>query len=225
MLGKHEQHYNNLVADFAPIADAKTENNFNRKEYFKFFDFSLRGKELLDMACGEGTDLLYYQKKGAAVHGFDASAKLLALARKKVLTADLKIGFLEKIPFAADSFDLAVSKYAMQIAKKIDPIYKEVDRVLKKDGLFIFLVTHPIRAFMEKRKNHKDYFKQEIVESIFFSTKVVEKMPTHTMQEYLSDYFLSHFEIISFIEKQEPVAQPVNHDIYPGFMIIKARKK
>jgi hypothetical protein len=36
---------------------------------------------------------------------------------------------------------------------------------------------------------------------------------------------LENFEIISIVEKHDPAAEKIGNDIYPGFMIIKARKK
>ena len=98
-------------------------------------------------------------------------------------------------------------------------------RIIKKKGLFIFLVTHPLRQFIEKKKKNKDYFKKEVVNSIILDATLTVKEPSHTLSEYFSDFFLENFEIISIVEKHDPAAEKIGNDIYPGFMIIKARKK
>lgn len=215
--------YNNFAKDFSKIAAKQDIANINA--IYDQFNFSLKNKKLIDLGCGDGENLVHYQTKGAEVYGVDASKELIKIAKIKLPAADIRVEFFEKLSFKRNYFDVAVSKYAMQHSHKIEPIYKEVVRVLKKDGIFIFLVTHPIRQMFEKQGIIKDYFKQVMVESLILNGQLTVKEPSHTFGEYLSEYFFKHFEIISFTEMLDPSADKIDGNIYPGFMVIKAKKK
>lgn len=84
------------------------------------------------------------------------------------------------------ALSIVVSKWALQVAENLNPIFDEVARILKPGGSFIFLATHPTRQWMEQKRPGKDYFNKEVVESVLFggSLKVYES--THTLSEFLS---------------------------------------
>ncbi len=223
MANKTTKQYDNFADDFSKIATK--QNIVNIKAVYDQLNFPIKNKALLDLGCGDGENLLYYNKKGAKVFGIDASKELIKIAKSKLPKADIRVGFFEKLPFKQNYFDVVVSKYALQHNSKIEPIYKETVRVLKKNGIFIFLVTHPFRQLLEKQKKSKDYFKQVMVESLILDGQLVVREPSHILKEYLSDYFFSNFEMISFVEQFDPAAEKIGNYKYPGFMIIKARKK
>jgi len=220
---KISKQYNGISEEFSNTH--RYENRVNIKSFHEELEYNFKNKKVLDLGCGDGSDLQILKNKGAKIFGLDSSKEMVKLAKKKLNSNNIKTGLFEKIPFEEKYFDFVISKYAMQTSRKIEPIYKETAKVLKSKGYFIFLVVHPFRQFIEKKKIRKNYFKQEIVKSIIFRSKLLVKEPTHTLNEYLSPYFLKHFEIISFIEKYDPAAEKINGDKYPGFMIIKARKK
>ncbi len=62
-------------------------------------------------------------------------------------------------------------------------------------------------------------------DSVILNGTITVQEPTHTMNEYLSEYFLSYFTVEKFIELEDPTAEKVEGRKYPGFFIIKARKK
>jgi len=224
MTDKNLKQYNKFAKRFTSLHS--NLDKLTNKYYYPRFKNHLNHKKILDLGCGEAKDLKYFLKNGAEVYGIDASEEMVTLAKNNLPESKIKLGYFEKIPFTDSFFDVIASKYSLQSSKDIDSIYKEVNRTLKKDGLFIFLVVHPIRQFMEKKKEKKDYFKKEDVNSILFGGKLTVKEPTHTLLEYLSPYFLKHFEIIDYDEKYDPSnAEKINGDKYPAFMIIKARKK
>ncbi len=220
---------NALSHQYDSIADsfeeAIKEGNKASEEVMRPLIPDLEGKTVLDVGCGDGTDAAFYLSKGAAkVAGIDASKELLEKAQQKQSEIDFQYGLFEKIPFEEHSFDYVFSKYALMTSAEIDPIFKEVHRVLKPGGTFMFLVTHPIRQFYEKKQDGKDYFKKEIVDSICFDGLITFKEPTHTLKEYLSDYALSHFTLERFEERFDPAAEKIV-DTYPGFMLLEWRKR
>src|SRR6185436_5783510 len=64
------------------------------------------GERVLDVGCGSGVFLRLCADRGAHVAGLDGSPELLALARRRVPEADLRLGDLQSLPFADDAFDL-----------------------------------------------------------------------------------------------------------------------
>lgn len=184
-----------------------------------------RIKNAIDFGCGLGDMILYLRSKGIACAGVDSSSEMAALA-KKATGADIRIEDFAQTSFEYGSFDLVTSKWAMQTSAEIAPICAEAARILKKNGYFVFLVVHPFRQFLEKKKQGKDYFKKEIVYSNIFDGTITVQEPSHTLMEYLSDSFLKTFSLISITEGAEfPAAEQIGGDIYPTYLIITAQKK
>ena len=217
-----------LNQQYNPIANtfesAIKEGNRASNDSFRKILPDITGKIVLDMGCGDGTDCVFYLKSGAkSVIGLDASRELLKKAKNHV-GIDFQYGLFEKMPFENDKFDFVFSKYAIMTSVDLEPIFLEVDRVLKSNGTFLFLVTHPIRQFYEKKKINKDYFKKEIVDSVCFDGALTFKEPAHTLKEYFSPFMFKNFNLEAFDERFDPAAERIV-DTYPGFMILKYVKK
>ena len=200
-----------------------SENNQDSiTAYYRYFDFPLTGKKILDLGCGDGNDLIQMQSKGALAYGIDASKEMVRIAQDNVPNGIIKVGQFESIPFPDNSMDIVISKWALQTAPIIDPIYKEITRVLKPGGQVILLICHPIRQFIEKKRKGKNYFHKEIVESVFFDGQITAKEPSHTLNEYLSPVFFENFTLEAYEEGFDSGAEKVDGDIYPSYFIIKA---
>lgn len=70
---------------------------------------SVRGARLLDVGCGVGLLLRVAEHRGAVVSGVDGAVELLEIARWAVPDADLRVGALDELPFADDSFDVVIA--------------------------------------------------------------------------------------------------------------------
>jgi hypothetical protein len=103
--------------------------------------------------------------------------------------------------------------------------YQEVHRVLKPRGTFLYLASHPLYQFLEKRKHPKDYFQKEMVEVKLFEGKIIIREPTHTLNEYLSAYFFQHFDLQAYEEGFDDSVKKIQGDTYPIFFILKSVKK
>jgi len=185
----------------------------------------LKGKKVLDIGCGEGSDCAFYLESGAtSVAGLDASIELIEKAKKKYAGIDFQWGVFEKLPFKDGSFDFVLSKYAIMTSADLGPIFSEVYRVLKSGGTFTMLVTHPIRQLYEKKKAGKDYFKKEIVDSLCFDGALTFKEPSHTLKEYFSPFMTEKFILDAYDEAFDPAAEKIE-DTYPGFLILSWVKR
>ena len=92
------------------------------------------GTRLLDAGCGAGLALQLAAARGADVTGFDASSELLAVARERVPSADLRQGDLEELPYAEDSFAVATAFNSVQYAGDPVAALRELRRVVVPGG-------------------------------------------------------------------------------------------
>lgn len=215
--------YNYCAEKYSEVVVEQNKDSITA--FYKYLDIPLNNLHVLDLGCGSGQDLAYIQSKGAIAHGVDSSEEMVHMTKNSAPNANVQLGFFEEVPYPDQFFDLVISKWALQTAFKIEPIYAEVIRVLKPNGRIIFLICHPMRQFIEKKRSDKDYFQQEVVTSTFFDGQVTAYEPSHTMNEYLSPFFFDHFILEAFEEGFDGAAEKVNGDTYPSFFIIQARRK
>lgn len=89
----------------------------------------------------------------------------------------------------------------------------------------MYLVTHPLRQYLEKKDPTIDYFEQRVVDCHILNNTITVKEPTHTMNEYLSSEFLKDFDAQEFEECWDAAAERVDGRKYPGYFILKAKKR
>jgi ubiquinone/menaquinone biosynthesis C-methylase UbiE len=100
-----------------------------------------KGSSVLDLGCGAGVPVArYLVKKGFRVTGIDFSPSMVRFARRNVPKARFILMDITKMRFKPDSFNGAVSFYAIiHIPReKHAKIYKKLYRILKP-GSFILL--------------------------------------------------------------------------------------
>jgi ubiquinone/menaquinone biosynthesis C-methylase UbiE len=123
----------------------------------------LKDKKILDLACGQGQFSRILRDKGVQVTGVDLGKELIALAEASSRSASSKTHMISYFNGSADdlymlkdtSFDTVVCILALQNIEKLDMTIKEVRRVLKKHGSFIFVLNHP--SFRNPRQSHWGY--------------------------------------------------------------------
>jgi SAM-dependent methyltransferase len=92
------------------------------------------GRSVLDIGCGSGLALSLAASRGARTSGIDIAAPLLAVARRRVPAADLRLGGLDVLPFPDASFDAVLAINALQFAADPAAALGEVHRVLRSGG-------------------------------------------------------------------------------------------
>ena len=100
-----------------------------------------KGKKILEVGVGAGTDHLQWARAGAKCHGVDLTKAGIVTTKKHLeahnLSSDLKQIDAEKLPFNDNSFDVVYSWGVIHHSKHPDRIISEIHRVLKKNGIFI----------------------------------------------------------------------------------------
>jgi SAM-dependent methyltransferase len=95
---------------------------------------------VLDLGCGRGgvVELFWREVKLAA--GLDPDVPSLAGHRAPAMPILRGVG--ERLPFAADSFDLVVCVWVLEHLKEPLSVFSEVRRVLRPGGHFVFLTPN-----------------------------------------------------------------------------------
>nr|VFK30128.1 MAG: Methyltransferase domain-containing protein [Candidatus Kentron sp. MB]VFK35174.1 MAG: Methyltransferase domain-containing protein [Candidatus Kentron sp. MB]VFK77107.1 MAG: Methyltransferase domain-containing protein [Candidatus Kentron sp. MB] len=222
-MNKLNEQYNSVSDYFSEIqSDYNKSSNERYYDFLQKIDFS--GKIVIDLGCGDGTDLINFKESGAKVLGIDTSAGLADMARSKGL--DVRIADLSELDFPRSSIDIVTSKYALQTSHDLSKIFSGVLRILKPGGIFYFLVVHPFRQFIEKKTPGADYFEQTIVDSIIFDGSLTIKEPTHTMEHYINNDILESFKLIHYKEEADFFsAERIGGMNYPTFLVICYEKK
>ena len=127
--------------------DALDDYRFDKLRYLPdVVDFyGYRGRRILEIGCGIGTDLVRFARGGARVTGIDLAERSVDLARRNaalhgVATSGLCVGDGEVIPFSDRRFDAVYAHGVIQYAADPARLVAEARRVLKPGGEAIFMV-------------------------------------------------------------------------------------
>jgi SAM-dependent methyltransferase len=107
-----------------------------------------RGRRVLEVGCGAGTDLVRFARNGAIVTGIDLAPSSIKLATQNFALegrkADLIVADGEALPFADRSFDLVYAHGVVQYTTDDRTLVGECRRVLKPGGAAVFQVYNRI---------------------------------------------------------------------------------
>jgi ubiquinone/menaquinone biosynthesis C-methylase UbiE len=164
----------------------------------RLIDFNAyKGKDVLEVGCGAGTDLVRFARGGARVTGVDLSPSAIALARQNFgqqgLTADLREADGEQLPFDANSFDLVYAHGVVQYTAHAQSLVDECRRVLKPGGEAIFQVYNRVSWLNALSKLMKVPLEHE---------------DAPVLQKYSAAEFrrlLRHFREVRIVEERFPV--------------------
>ena len=132
--------------------DALDDYRFDKLRYLpRLVDFAgYRGKRLLEVGCGIGTDLVRFARGGAHVTGVDLAEQSIALARSNFELhglggqTDLQVGNGEALPFDDESFDVVYGHGVLQYTHDARRMVQECRRVLAPGGQAIFMVYNRV---------------------------------------------------------------------------------
>mgnify|MGYP000932219541 CR=1 FL=1 len=124
----------------------------------------VKGKHVLDLACGQGQFSRILVDGGAFLVGVDIGKELIALAEKKNTETKFKAHF-----FATPSHDMYMVKdgtqdvlvcvLALQNIEKLSETFREVSRVLKNGAKAYLVLNHP--SFRNPTHTHWGYDEHE----------------------------------------------------------------
>lgn len=160
MIAQIEQYWNERIHDLE-----MTDHPVGSQEFFKDLDDyrfdklhylprlvnfnGCRGRDVLEVGCGIGTDLVRFARGGAIVTGVDLSKTAIDLARKNfewngVSAKQLRVANAEALPFPDAAFDVVYGHGVLQYTADASRVVRECHRVLRPGGEAIFMVYNRI---------------------------------------------------------------------------------
>jgi SAM-dependent methyltransferase len=111
---------------------------------------AVAGKRVLEMGCGGAQCSRWLAAQGALPVAFDVSAGQLAEARRLDERTGVSVPLVQAdaqvLPFADASFDVVCSAYGgVPFVADSAGVMREVARVLRPGGRWVFSTTHPFR--------------------------------------------------------------------------------
>ncbi|MGH3440179.1 MAG: class I SAM-dependent methyltransferase, partial [Sciscionella sp.] len=108
------------------------------------------GAMVLEVGCGSAACSRWLAREGATPVALDLSAGMLRHARLGNSACDQAVPLLQasadRLPLRGESFDIACSAFgAIPFVANSSAVMREVARVLRPGGRWVFAVTHPLR--------------------------------------------------------------------------------
>lgn len=105
-----------------------------------------RGKAVLEVGCGMGTDALQFARAGAVYHGVDLTPRSIEITRSRFawegFAGEIQWADVEQLPFPDETFDLVFSNGVLHHVPDIQRAVDECRRVLRTGGTALVLLYH-----------------------------------------------------------------------------------
>lgn len=169
----------------------------------------VKGKRVLELGCGGAQCSIAFAQKGAIVTAIDVSSVEIEFAKKLANENKVQIKFYEHD--AADlaqisdkSQDIVFSACALAYVDDLAGCFKEVHRILKDDGIFVWSVGHPFYDIIDPKTF-------QLRES-YLDTGVKLEGDFANVLRTISDYFNAATEAGFLVEK---MIEPDSRKHYP----------
>jgi SAM-dependent methyltransferase len=105
-----------------------------------------RGRRLLEIGCGMGSDLLQFARGGARCIGIDLTPRSVEITRHRFRLYGAGGSFMisdgERLPFRSESFDVVYSNGVLHHTPDTAGAIREVHRVLRPGGVAKVMLYH-----------------------------------------------------------------------------------
>ncbi len=190
----------------------------------------VRGRRVLDAACGPGFYLQELRARGAEVAGCDASPRMIELARARVgPEVDLRVHPLEEpldwVP--AETLDVVLCALAYHYLNDRPAFLREVHRMLRPLGALVISTHHPAADWARLGGS---YFEVSPVTEIWSRGWEITawRVPLTTISEEIAD---AGFVIERLVEPRPEPGMADSHpetferlSTEPGFVLLRLRK-
>lgn len=190
----------------------------------------LQGVNVLDVGCGSGWYAEQLINAGCQVTAIDANAKMVAATQKrlqglgKVIQADLQ----KPLDFPLASFDIVVAPLVIHYLKDLKAAMKEIARIIKPKGLFIFSVSQPQSEFY--LNNLSNYFQKQIITDHWPWVNADVQHFHYTLEDYVESLYEAGFVVERMLEPLPKEGLKQDPKLYqlittkPWFLFVRALK-
>jgi ubiquinone/menaquinone biosynthesis C-methylase UbiE len=168
---------------------------------------NLKGKKVLEIGCGGAQCGIAMARQGAKVIGMDISEEQLKFARvlaeKNKVKIKLYQGDIKKLSqIKSNSQDIVFTAWVLHYVDNLKSCFKEVNRVLKKNGLFVCALPHHFHDIVDSSslKLKKSYFETGRQVQIYSDKTKKFVYYTHTISEIYNTLVDSGFKVEKIIE-------------------------
>ncbi|HMC51812.1 MAG TPA: class I SAM-dependent methyltransferase [Acidimicrobiales bacterium] len=162
----------------------------------------------LDAACGTGRHAAKLVELGYDVIGVDATEAMLAVAREKVPSADLRRGRLEDLPVDDNSVDLVTCALSLTHVPSLEPVLHEFGRVLRSGGQAVLSDIHPVATMTGGIAGFPE---SDITKGIPYVVNL-----THHVSEYIRGFTSAG---LSVLECVEPLVTEAVLPVFPSYAL------
>ncbi|WP_395726688.1 class I SAM-dependent methyltransferase [Nakamurella sp.] len=200
------------------------------------------GRRIVEIGCGSAPCARYLRVRGAEVVALDLSAGMLAHARAAAARTAIEVPLVQadacELPFATGSFDVAFSAFgAIPFVADSAQLMREVARVLRPGGRWVFAVNHPMRWAFPDDPGPAGL---TVIQSYFDRSPYVEvdaaDVPAYvehhrTMGDRIRELVAAGFVVQDVIEPEWPEGfeqewgqwSPLRGEYFPGTAIFVSR--
>ncbi|MFG1993278.1 class I SAM-dependent methyltransferase [Actinoplanes sp. NPDC048988] len=202
----------------------------------------VRGKRILELGAGAAAGARWLDGQGAEVVALDLSAGMLrhaaAAAGRTGVTVPLVQADALALPFAESVFDIVCTAFgAIPFVADSAAAMREVARVLKPGGDWVFSVTHPMRWIFWDEPDESGLIARN---SYFDRTPYVERDESgqvtyieqhRTLGDRVRELVAAGFELRDLVEPEWPAGHeetwgqwsPLRGRLFPGTAIFVSR--
>lgn len=231
---------NDPIGNYEHIADAYAEQvdtkpihvYYERPSTWALLPERLSGLKVLDIGCGSGWYAEQLVKAGAIVTALDSSARMVDLTQKRlqdrgeVIQANIEqpLNFLKSA-----TFDIILAPLVIHYIQDWPTLMKELARLLKKNGLFVFSTHQPHETYHLFKLDN--YFTQQIIQDYWPSLQATVQYYHHTFQDLTESLYQAGFLIERMTEPQPQEGLKQDPKLYalitthPWFLFVRAVKK
>lgn len=224
-----------MAEKYSELIDHKPHNAYyDRPNTLRLLP-DLKGKKILDAACGPGKYAEILLEKGANVVGFDISPKMVELATNRnkgkatFFVHDLSSPFTM---IENNSYDIVLCALALHYVEDWTLTIKEFNKVLKDGGTLVISIEHPFYEY--NFFNSKKYFDIENVKYTWedFGKPVEVNSFRRPLDQCIAPLTDNGFYIDKLVEPK-PTSEFEQRDPrhykelseFPAFMCIRAIRK
>ena len=196
-----------------------------------------RGREICDLACGQGILARRLAGQGAKVVGVDLSLELLKIAQREEQSETLGITYLQgdaqHLHSLADaSFDGVVCNLALMDIADLPRASYTIQRILRPGGWFVFAIIHPCAPVSSPEGTLLHAFHDYFEEGFWCSSNLASVRGRvgafhRTLSTYLNSFLTAGLILERVMEPQAtgPFAASIEgYDRVPVIFMAKWRK-
>ncbi|MFH2058554.1 MAG: class I SAM-dependent methyltransferase [Pseudomonadota bacterium] len=178
----------------------------------KFISFHLkhhaarRYKNMLDIGCGTGATLHYFNKKGWQVEGLEFNPYFAQKIRDTLMNENIIESDIESHDFGDKKFDLIVMSHVFEHLARPIEVLKKIKELLVRDGFIFIEIPNSAHELFK----HPDY--DDIEHTFFYSYDTLKKI----LQ-------ISGFRVID-IESVDPLELAIGRHFYSAILYFKKGK-